>query len=107
MFFLIFILWASLQLPPAIRQTPVVQQAPDEAASLIARCGRPDAERFGIPGHPTFGRSLTYGKAHIIVTFVPATPNGGWKLQSTFDYKTSKPVPLDRIKEKLPCLLGR
>ena len=106
-FFVIFVWWTSLQTPPMRNPAPVAQQATDEAASLIERCGSPDLDRVGIPGHSNFGRTLTYRKAQITLAYVPATPDGGWKLQSMVDQKTLKPIPLARATPRLPCLVAK
>jgi hypothetical protein len=103
-FLIILVWWASLQVPPIKNSLPVPQQPPDEVATLIARCGSPDSDRVGIPGQPNMARSLTYRKAHVLLVYLKASADSGWKLQSMLDERTLKALPLARAASRLPCL---
>jgi len=103
LFFIIFIWWASLNLGPATQTKSVVQDPPNETATVIARCGMPDTDKTeGVS--TTTSRSLTYRKAHVTFLFVRALSGQGWKLQSTLDSRTLKPITPERMAKRLPCL---
>jgi hypothetical protein len=52
---------------------------------------------------------MTYRRAHLRLAYVDADPVGhappfDWMLSSAFDTRTNRPLDLNTVQERLPCL---
>ena len=79
---------------------------------LLDRCGRPDRiTKIGgfEPGPLVPQRIMTYKRAHLRLAYVDADPVGhappfDWMLSTAFDTRTNRPLDLNTVQERLPCL---
>jgi len=83
----------------------IAPEPPDEAAVLIASCGKPDVDRVA-PGKGVSesNRLFIYRKAGVKITFGSESASSvRWKRLSIVDSKTSKPLTTEKIAKRLPC----
>ena len=101
------VIWEIVSLaPPAASTQAVVPEPPDDAATLITNCGRPDADKFETKnGMPS--RSLLYQKARIKAVFVRADSSSRWKMQAVLDTRKLKPLTNETLIKRMPCVLSK
>jgi len=96
--------------PSTSHQTPITQPS-DDAALLLSRCGKPDADdstAYDNPRPPIPTRWLEYRKAHVKALFIPsgatdAPPPYQWKSIGATDPRTRKPLSPEEAFKRLPC----
>ena len=99
--------WQIASVPtPANPAQSVSQPPPDEAAMLIAACGKPDSDHSAENDQPRSDpnrRWLIYRKARVRGMFVRSGANAPWKRQAMQDTKTLRPLAPEALTKRLPC----
>ena len=81
--------------------TTVATPVMDEAALLIAKCGKPDIDSAAKPGFDPAHRMLIYRREKVKAVFFGSDKK--WHREDMVDAKTQKSLAPEVLRRRLPC----